>query len=69
MKSLPYVRFGDQWKAEAMKMRKADLIDLLKTSLLESQSLAKLAAQTPQFFNPLDAMQAELVRDRILSTL
>ena len=69
MKSLPYVRFGDQWKAEAMKMRKADIIDMLKASLLESQSLAKLAAQPPQFFNPLDAMQAKQIRDRILSTL
>jgi len=63
MKSLRYVRFGDQWKAEVIKMRKADIIDMLK------QSLAKLAAQTPQFFNPLDAMQAEQIRDRILSTL
>ena len=50
-------------------MRKADIIDMLKASLLESQSLAKLAAQPPQFFNPLDAMQAKQIRDRILSTL
>lgn len=29
--------------------------------------LAKLAAKEPQFFNPLAAMEAETLRDRILS--
>lgn len=33
----------------------------------ECRLLAMLAAKTPQFFNPLVAMEAEGIRDRILS--
>lgn len=32
----------------------------------ERKMLAKLSARTPQFYNPLDVMAAEKVRDRIL---
>jgi hypothetical protein len=31
--------------------------------------LAKLAAETPQFFNPLEAMEAQALRNRILATV
>jgi hypothetical protein len=31
--------------------------------------LAKLAAKTPQFFDPLVAMEAEQLRDRILNSV
>lgn len=33
----------------------------------ERLMLAKLAAETPQFFNPLNAAHAKLIRDRVLS--
>jgi hypothetical protein len=33
----------------------------------ERIELAKLAAKTPQFFNPLEAAAAEFLRDRILA--
>lgn len=35
----------------------------------ERTMLAKLAADTPQFFNPLDVMEAKQIRDRILKPL
>jgi len=31
--------------------------------------MAKLAAKEPQFFNPLEAMAAETLRDKILATI
>jgi hypothetical protein len=33
----------------------------------ERVTLAKLAAETPQFYNPLDVADAKRLRDRILS--
>jgi hypothetical protein len=33
---------------------------------LERRTLAKLAAEGPCFYNPLDAMAAEILRDKIL---
>ncbi len=32
----------------------------------ERKMLAKLAAETPQFFNPFDVMEAKKIRDSIL---
>lgn len=34
----------------------------------ERRMLAKLSADTPQFFNPLVAMEAKQIRDRILAS-
>lgn len=41
--------------------------DLLDRFDRERRMLAKLAARTPQFFNPLEAMEAEKIRDRLLT--
>lgn len=41
--------------------------DLLKEFSTNLKTLAKLSAETPQFFNPLDVMQAKRLRDFILS--
>lgn len=41
--------------------------DLLSEWSHERKMLAKLAAETPQFFNPLVAAEAKQIRDRILS--
>ena len=38
----------------------------LNTSRHECKLMAMLAAKTPQFFNPLVAIEAEKIRDRIL---
>lgn len=35
----------------------------------ERTLLAKLSAETPQFFNPLDVMEAKKIRDSILKPL
>lgn len=35
----------------------------------ERKMLAKLSAETPQFFNPLDVMEAKKIRDLILKQL
>jgi len=40
--------------------------EVADASMRESRLLAMLAAKTPQFFNPLVAMEAEEIRDRIL---
>ena len=31
-----YVPFGDEWRAEVMKMRKADIIEMLRKSLIQN---------------------------------
>ncbi len=56
--------------AERMVRQQRKLIatqnNLLNQFDYERRMLAKLAAKTPQFFNPMDAWQAESIRDRIL---
>ena len=37
MKEKEYVPFGDEWKAEMMKMKKADLIDMYKKAMIERE--------------------------------
>ncbi len=40
--------------------------ELLERYAMERKILARLAARTPQFFNPLVVFEAEQIRDRIL---
>jgi hypothetical protein len=46
-----------------------DIVSELNRLLEERNVLAKLAADTPQFFNPLEAMAAKKLRDDILSNV
>ena len=43
-----------------------DRDDLLTRFDRERRLMARLAAETPQFFNPLVVMEAKQIRDRIL---
>lgn len=43
-------------------------LDRIATLEQECRVLAKLAAKTPQFFNPLHVYEAEQIRDRWLAT-
>jgi hypothetical protein len=56
--------------AEAMvrKLRKqiAERNDLIDIWNQERLILAKLAADTPQFYNPFDVIEAKQIRDKIL---
>ncbi len=55
----------DDNRRMAIELEAADrTIDRLRAERL---TLAKLAAKTPQFFNPLVAWEAEALRDRILN--
>lgn len=53
---------------EVRRLRKqcAEYFRLVEAMAPELKELAKLSAETPQFFNPLDVMKAKAVRDRIL---
>lgn len=49
--------------------RQVEVKDTMLAQLYtERNLLAKLAANTPQFFNPLVAMDAKRIQDRILKT-
>lgn len=37
--SVDYVSFGDEWRMEIMKMRKCDIIEMLRAALLTAQEL------------------------------
>lgn len=56
---------------EVRKLRKSvqERDALLNNWAQERIALAMLAAETPQFYNPLLAMQAKQLRDRILKTI
>lgn len=47
----------------------ADYRDITDRYAADRNTLAKLAAKGPAFFNPLEAMAAEEVRDRILASM
>lgn len=49
-----------------LKRQIAQRDDLLNRFDCERKLLAKLAAETPQFYNPIHAMVAKQIRDRIL---
>lgn len=67
------------YKAKSLKAAERNVRSLLKQraerdELLnifdrERKMLAKLAAETPQFCNPLDVMEAKKIRDLILKQL
>jgi hypothetical protein len=46
--------------------QRAERDELLNVFDRERKMLAKLSADTPQFFNPFDVMEAKTIRDRIL---
>lgn len=60
---------GAQTRVRQLQKQVDERDRLLKEFDRDRKLLARLAAKTPQFFNPLEAMAAETVRDRILSTL
>lgn len=47
----------------------AERNELIERLTQERNVLAKLAAKGPAFFNPLEAMAAEIIRDRVLECL
>ena len=49
-----------------LRKQVAERDELLERFAAERILLAKLACETPQFFNPLDVMYAKNVRDNIL---
>lgn len=46
-----------------------DRDDLLKRWSHELKMLAKLASESPQFYNPLDVVEAKRIRDGILNPM
>lgn len=53
----------------SLTKQRAERDELLNIFDHERKMLAKLAAETPQFFNPLDVMEAKKIRDLILKQL
>ena len=65
----PYVAksiSGAQRKVRELQRQIVQRDALLHEWHMERVQLAKLAADTPQFYNPLFAMEAKQIRDRIL---
>lgn len=57
---------GAQARVRQLSKQVAERDELLERWNYERRMLAKLAAETPQFFNPLVAMEAKQIRDTIL---
>lgn len=57
---------GAQRMVRNLVKQKEFLSELLDQYAHERKLMARLADRTPQFFNPLDVMEAEKVRDAIL---
>ena len=53
----------------SLRKQRAERDELLNIFDRERKMLAKLAADTPQFFNPLEVMAAKKIRDLILKQL
>lgn len=53
----------------SLTKQRAERDELLNIFDRERKMLAKLAADTPQFFNPLDVYEAKKIRDLILKQL
>jgi len=53
----------------SLTRQRAERDELLNIFDRERKLLAKLAADTPQFFNPLDVYEAKKIRDLILKQL
>lgn len=56
-----------QTRVRQLQRQVADRDTLLAQFDHERKMVAKLAAETPQFYNPLVAMEAKQIRDRILA--
>lgn len=81
--SSDYVPFGPEWEKEMMKHPKAFIVSMLKKACTERETakewvsearresmlLAMMAADEPMFFNPLLAMEAKEIRDRLLTPI
>lgn len=57
-----------QKRVRQLQRQVADRDELLNQFDRDRRLLAMLAADTPQFFNPLVAMEAKNVRNRILAS-
>lgn len=67
--SKPYVAkslISAQREVRALRKQRKELNRLLDKGWQNQKALARLAAKTPQFSNPLDAWEAEKLRDEIL---
>jgi hypothetical protein len=40
-----YIPFGDEWKAEVMRMKKADIVDMLAKALTERAAVGRLEGE------------------------
>jgi len=60
---------GAQRRVRELEQQVAALNSLLNQWKCERTALAKLAAKGPAFFNPLEAIAAECLRDGILGSL
>ena len=69
MKAKPYTPktlSGAQAMVRSLTKQRNEAHDLIHRMHREMILLAKLAAKGPAFFNPLEAMEAEQLRDRVL---
>ena len=55
--------------AKELEKENATLKEWLNESRRESMLLAMMAADTPQFLNPRQAMEAKAIRDRLLAPI
>jgi hypothetical protein len=60
---------GAQRRVRDLERQISERNTLLERWAHERLMLAKLAAETPQFFNPLTVMEAQQIRDAILEPL
>ena len=58
---------GAQSKVRQLQRQIFERDDLLRRFDNQRRLLAKLASDTPQFFNPLEVMAAKKLRDEILA--
>lgn len=58
---------GATREVRSLRKRCEYLASLVEAMAPEMKLLARLAAKTPQFSNPLEVWKAEAVRDRVLS--
>ncbi len=57
---------GAQTYVRCLIKQRSELTALLERYHSDRLMLAKLASKTPQFFNPLEAMAAETLRDQVI---
>lgn len=70
--SKPYVAktlTGAQAEVRRLRKQLAETEEMLELLWNDRRMLAMLAAEGPAFFNPLKAMAAKKVRDRVLASM